>query len=81
MFRLEMWTGNDAFAYGTPEEVATYLRAIADKLEAGVWSAPVRDVNGNTIGEYSLEVEEDTAKAEAQARWLEREARDELDLY
>lgn len=81
MFKLEFETENDAFAYGTPEEVATYLRAVADKLEAGSWSGLLRDVNGNTIGSYSLDVEQDTAKADAQARWLELEDRDQLDLY
>lgn len=63
-FRLEFKTDSAAFhdGDGNPEagfEIARILREIADKYDSGVWSTngpalPVKDANGNRIGEYRL---------------------------
>ena len=53
MFKIEIETGNEAFADHAPSEVARSLRALADKLEYchGLPSyAPLHDANGNRVG-------------------------------
>lgn len=53
-FSLEFACGNAAFADGPRDECAHILRSIADKLDAGQTSGPVRDANGNAIGAWRL---------------------------
>jgi hypothetical protein len=56
MFALRISTSNDAFADGSDlEEVARILREVADRIEAGEPAGQVRDINGNTVGNYKLE--------------------------
>lgn len=55
MFTMKFHTDNDAFATDDMVESARILREIADKLEwDGKDSGKVMDVNGNSIGEWSL---------------------------
>lgn len=57
-FQCEIRTDNAAFeddAY----EVARMLRAIADKLDAGTRGGPLHDANGNRVGRFDLEREDD----------------------
>lgn len=56
-FRLEIDTRNDAFGEDEMDrggELAAQLRRLADYLEAnGAWNTlnkPIRDANGNTVG-------------------------------
>ncbi len=64
MFKLEFATDNAAFESAPESEVARILREIADRIE-GAGSArgltiggKVADENGNTVGKWSLAVEE-----------------------
>jgi hypothetical protein len=53
MLKIEIETGNAAFADHAPSEVARILRALADKLEYGhslPSYAPLHDLNGNKVG-------------------------------
>ena len=58
MFMLTIETDNAAFTSdgnGVLGETARILRVAADKLESYEIKAKLRDVNGNTIGEYHFE--------------------------
>jgi len=87
---LEMFDGDyasdnnlDAYDLGqTLRDMALdTIGSQADGLALDYAEAFLADVNWYEIAERMIEACRDTAKAEAQARWLEREARDELDLY
>lgn len=60
MFKLEFSTDNSAFgdegALGLQKmnEVSRILQAIATKVGTGYVSGPVKDINGNTVGVWSL---------------------------
>mgnify|MGYP006279860979 CR=1 FL=1 len=51
-YRIHVETDNDAFYPEPGPELARMLRALADRLEAGDLSEPIRlrDSNGNTVG-------------------------------
>lgn len=53
MFELNFRTDNEAFDIEGPREVARALSAVAALVDAGAISGRVRDINGNTIGEWS----------------------------
>lgn len=54
-FRLDVELGNDAMR--SPEHVADVLRDVADRLSSpNTRRGNVRDVNGNTVGRYALEL-------------------------
>lgn len=56
-FKLEIDTGNAAFGATIDErlsEVVRILREAADKLDDGYNAAPLRDANGNTVGEFKF---------------------------
>jgi hypothetical protein len=55
-FIASITLGNDAMQ--TAEDVAGALRTIADQLEGGVppGQHPIRDVNGNTVGHWAVNV-------------------------
>lgn len=56
MFNLKFATDNEAFRFDGPEyEAARILRQIADKIEGGNGSGVIHDINGNRIGEWSLD--------------------------
>ena len=52
MFKLEIDTDNAAFE--DPSEVPRMLREAAKKIEAGTMSGKLRDINGNTCGEWKF---------------------------
>lgn len=52
-FQLKIQLGNDAMQ--EPEDVARALERVAEQLrEVGWRGAPVRDMNGNRVGEWSV---------------------------
>lgn len=58
-FSVTITTDNAAFGEDLGGEVARLLRAIADRAECGIaehrpFVLPVRDANGNTVGEFSF---------------------------
>ena len=58
MFKVQIDTGNAAFDEdngGAAAETARILREIADRLENGRTEGPAFDLNGNTVGRYTLE--------------------------
>lgn len=54
MFKLEFATDNAAFEVPFAE-IARILRDVAERIERGAVSAPVRDINGNTVGAFAIE--------------------------
>jgi hypothetical protein len=55
MFLVTITMGNEAMQ--TPEDVASALRTVANKLESGTLDGSVKDVNGNTVGQFSFSEE------------------------
>jgi hypothetical protein len=56
-FKLTMDLGNDALQ--TPEDVVVVLRAIANKLEGGAEYGAIHDANGNNVGSFCGDFEDD----------------------
>lgn len=58
---LEMFTSNDAFVDNPNRTVAQTLRRIADNIEYGgpELEEYIYDLNGNRIGNFCLEINED----------------------
>lgn len=55
MLEITIRTQTDAFAEGCgPYEAARILREIADRIETGRTDGKVRDLNGNTVGQWSI---------------------------
>jgi hypothetical protein len=54
MFTLTIRTDNAAFDDDPVPELVKLLAEVAAKLEAGTRDSTVRDLNGNTVGEYRL---------------------------
>ena len=52
MFRLEIRLGNAAMSDGS--DIVGVFDDVVRKLEAGYTRAAIRDINGNTVGEWSL---------------------------
>lgn len=60
MLKIEFHTKNAAFADGNGQsEAAHIVRAISELIILGQESGPVRDSNGNAIGEWSLTIDAD----------------------
>lgn len=60
MFRLEIRTGNDAFAESPEIEVARILLDVVRSIGRGATgSHPVRDLNGNAVGSFDFEPDDD----------------------
>lgn len=53
-FTLEISLDNDEPANDHPDTLARYLREVADKVQAGYGNGNVRDINGNTIGQFAI---------------------------
>lgn len=53
-FKMEFSTGNAAFGDEDNYEVARILRKVADQVILGETEGIARDINGNTVGEWSL---------------------------
>jgi hypothetical protein len=52
-FKVEIEMGNDAMQNG--DDIASALEAVAKKIrDDGRWNGFVWDINGNTVGDYSL---------------------------
>ena len=56
MFELKFKTNNAAFEDYAEQEVSRILKEIANKIENGLTGGKVRDINGNTIGEWDLDI-------------------------
>ena len=59
MFTLKIATDNDAFG-GHPDsarEVARILYDVITRIQDGGLSGGLRDVNGNTVGEFHFDVD------------------------
>ena len=54
MFTLQFETDNAAFDGGAATETAHILRQIAHRVEGGSFHESIHDINGNTIGGFSL---------------------------
>lgn len=66
-FTLKIETDNAAFDENHGEEVARILREIADNLNFGNvfgLDGTARDINGNTVGEWTLDARENDADKE-----------------
>lgn len=59
MLTIEFHTGNSAFEDNEPEETAKLLRDIASKIDRGDTDGPVLDLNGNTIGGWEFDAEQE----------------------
>lgn len=46
--------GNSAFGDDREAEVARLLREVAKRVEDGAESGTIKDINGNTVGEFSF---------------------------
>lgn len=53
--KIEFNTDNAAFDDGCWEEINRILKDISDKVRFGYEYGPVRDINGNKIGQWSLD--------------------------
>lgn len=54
MFKLQIETDNAAFGDFRAVEVARILRQLADNLSTSGDSGNLRDINGNTVGTWTL---------------------------
>lgn len=54
MFKLTMALDNDVFKPHAAPEIARALRYAADRVTDGHTVGPVKDKNGNTVGEFVL---------------------------
>lgn len=82
-FTVTFNANNSAFDDGEQGrgEISDILHALSEVItDSTALEGKIRDSNGNHIGSWRYETNEDP-KAAAQDRWFEREARDELDLY
>lgn len=60
MFTLQFDMRGDAFAGNTYDaEIARILEEVCDSVMAGYFGGPILDVNGNRIGQWEIEEEED----------------------
>lgn len=57
---VEIESSNAAFSDGNaPEECALILLGVAQKLRGGYESGSLLDTNGNTVGRWTLQQEDD----------------------
>jgi hypothetical protein len=76
-FSLEFKCDGAAFVDDPQREVARILRLVAQKVIAGETEQAVHDVNGNNVGEWNLEIDEENEPVTA--REIERQLdRDEI---
>jgi len=55
MFKLEIETGNAAFQDGLGDlEIARILKEVTNRVLQGFTEGTVRDMNGNTVGKFSM---------------------------
>lgn len=58
-FEITLETTNAAFDGNSETEVARILREVADMLEVGMNNEFIRDINGNKIGHFYAELNDD----------------------
>jgi len=51
--------GNAAFEDGRDEEIARILTTVADQLRDGVSAGSLRDIKGNTVGDFGIKLDDD----------------------
>lgn len=56
-FRVLIQVDNAAFDDGRNHEVARILREVADGLDQDVSGGNVRDINGNTVGDFGYRID------------------------
>lgn len=57
MFRITFKIDNAEFAEnGRDETIANVLERVAAQIRESAWTGVVRDVNGNTIGDYGVKL-------------------------
>jgi len=62
MFTLQIETANAAFDGAPDEEVARILRRVASQIESGYTDGRCKDVNGNSVGVFALDLEEEIVR-------------------
>lgn len=63
-FELSLKSGNAAFADDPAGEVSRILRETADKIDGGDDGGPVRDINGNRVGDWFFDRGDDDGESE-----------------
>lgn len=64
-FNLDIKSGNDAFQEDPTSEVSRILCEIAGKIDSGRFHGDCRDINGNAVGKWSLDIEEESDDEDA----------------
>ena len=64
-FNVSLDSSNAAFQDGVITEITRILDGIVDKMWNGQEGGPVRDSNGNKVGEWNVEVTYDDDDMEA----------------
>ena len=64
-FNVSLDSSNAAFQGGVITEITRILDGIVDKMWNGQEGGPVRDSNGNKVGEWNVEVTYDDDDMEA----------------
>jgi hypothetical protein len=54
-FRADLESGNAAMQ--TPEDVADALEDVARRIRRGCEDGAIKDLNGNTVGRWGLDIE------------------------
>lgn len=63
-FKLELSSGNAAFQDDATGEVSRILCEIAGQMDSGRTHGSCRDINGNAVGDWHLDVEVETLDEE-----------------
>lgn len=58
-FTLDLMSADDAVQDNPVIEITRILQVVADQILHGREEAPIYDLNGNKIGQYYFEVEDD----------------------
>lgn len=59
MFKITIKTENAAFEGDVSSEVARILETVARKIRNGETSGKLRDINGNKVGEFYFDTDDD----------------------
>lgn len=59
MVKIELETGNEAFSADRRGEIARILNEIAVDIINGAHAGPISDTNGNTVGWFGINEQED----------------------
>lgn len=61
---LDITSGNAAFQDDPTSEVSRILCEIAGKIDSGRFHGSCIDINGNTVGKWNLDIEEESCDTE-----------------